>query len=769
MIHIKHFVKKNGLLGTTAWITLGAMLGTLAGTFLNPVEVSGKDHNVRTLESIHAVSYVETTDDVINPGRGFYRPKTTHFTVSDNTPDPYTTDLYHMRLDISQFAAAYNEEGVDKELSEDMLNTLDATFTNLEEHHSSAIVRFAYDPWFGGADTIHEPSIEMINRHQEQLGPVLSKHANCIVSVELGLFGKWGEMHSGDQCSQENFNKAIDKWLEVLPESIPISVRTPGYYADWANVERAKLNENITVKGTDAYRVGIYNDGYLGSSDDLDTYEDRDVELSWIRNQATHTLFGGEVVANDHSGDVTNTAAYMEQEAFITHTSYLNIEWNDSVINAMKKEDYSGPDPLYQGMTGFDYIRNHLGYRYVLRDVRLTKETTAKENFGIEADIENVGFGNIVKEKELQLILESNDHTYYFNTSDLKAEGEKDPSLNETVENNDPTAWYSKETVTFKAVCDLPDDMVLGDYRVYLRISDDKNSRGLNGYPVKFANADKKESTSDSNENPESIDGSDHATSGTVSIWNENLGANYLGDVTITDQTPAADDTSATPSLLPTDTPVTPSLLPANTSATPSLLPANTPATPSLLPANTSATPSLLPTITPGTLNHTETSESTASPDHEIKTGDVIETTSSNGKYQEKILITSVDIEKRTGTATLLLLRPKGKKLVVKDVYSYNGFTFKITKVADGACKNNKTITSILIGKNVTKIGNKAFYGARKCKTITIKSKKLTSKKIGKKAFGKIYKKVQVNVPKKKYKSYRHWLYKRGIPKKAKI
>ena len=89
-----------------------------------------------------------------------------------------------------------------------------------------------------------------------------------------------------------------------------------------------------------------------------------------------------------------------------------------------------------------------------------------------------------------------------------------------------------------------------------------------------------------------------------------------------------------------------------------------------------------------------------------------------------------------------------------------------IGKQAFYGCKNLKTVT---IGKNVSKIGSKAFYGCKKLKTLIIKSKKLTTKKIGSKAFSKTPKSMTVKVPKKKYKSYKPMLIKRGVNKKAKF
>ena len=49
------------------------------------------------------------------------------------------------------------------------------------------------------------------------------------------------------------------------------------------------------------------------------------------------------------------------------HVSYLNKDYDPDVINKKWKTSlYSGSDLLYHGMTGYDYISCHLGYRYVL-------------------------------------------------------------------------------------------------------------------------------------------------------------------------------------------------------------------------------------------------------------------------------------------------------------------------------------------------------------------------------------------------------------------
>lgn len=71
---------------------------------------------------------------------------------------------------------------------------------------------------------------------------------------------------------------------------------------------------------------------------------------------------------------------------------------------------------------------------------------------------------------------------------------------------------------------------------------------------------------------------------------------------------------------------------------------------------------------------------------------------------------------------------------------------YKVVSVKANALKNNKKIKKLVIGKNVKKIGKKAFYNCKNLKSITIKSKKLAS--VGKKAFGRLNAKAVVTLPK---------------------
>ena len=77
-----------------------------------------------------------------------------------------------------------------------------------------------------------------------------------------------------------------------------------------------------------------------------------------------------------------------------------------------------------------------------------------------------------------------------------------------------------------------------------------------------------------------------------------------------------------------------------------------------------------------------------------------------------------------------------------------------------------KKLNTLVIGKNVEKIGAKAFYDCGKLKNVTIKTENLKEKNVGADAFGKNAKKMTVKVPKSKAQKYRKMLVKKGIPGK---
>lgn len=126
----------------------------------------------------------------------------------------------------------------------------------------------------------------------------------------------------------------------------------------------------------------------------------------------------------------------------------------------------------------------------------------------------------------------------------------------------------------------------------------------------------------------------------------------------------------------------------------------------------------------------------------------------------------------KTGSPTVeYSAAAKGAKgtITIPAQVTIKGVTYKVTSVGASACRNRAGITKVIIGKNVTKIGNRVFSGCKKLKKVTIKTTKLTESTVGSNAFSGISSRVVVKVPESKVKAYRKLFKKKGISDGATI
>ena len=135
------------------------------------------------------------------------------------------------------------------------------------------------------------------------------------------------------------------------------------------------------------------------------------------------------------------------------------------------------------------------------------------------------------------------------------------------------------------------------------------------------------------------------------------------------------------------------------------------------------------------------------------------------GSYRYKITNPALN-----GKGTVMLMSVSGKTTVrVSDIVKIGGKKFKVTSIRSGAFKNNKRIKKVIIGRNVSVIGIRAFYGCRNLKSVIIRSSRLSLKNVGKSAFTRTYAKCVIRVPASKVKQYKKILVKRGVSRTAVI
>jgi hypothetical protein len=384
---------------------------------------------------------IDTTDAMAtleNFDRGFYTPQVLHLKPSGGKPieKPYGK-LLHLRAEISEFSSNAwlsidttggirdTVRGVSRDLTEDALNVLQQTFDNIRDLGGHVIVRICYDPWYNGRSNV-TPAHEWVLKHVKQLAPVLSKNTDVIVALEMGMHGAYGEMHSDTSITYDRVAEAVNLMLRNTPPELKILTRTGNYSAkvlgfnNWGadfRIDGEKFAEIAKAKGDTMYRVGMFNDGYLGTQYDYGTWGAdcktsicREEGVAWLEKYSVNTPYGGEALTTASGYQVINTPEFLAYEGFRTHTSYLNIQWNNNLIDSWKKTTFKQKDFDYDparvdSLSGFKYINDHLGYRFVLRESWLSDTVGNDGILRAKLRIQNVGFGNLTRKMKASVYI----------------------------------------------------------------------------------------------------------------------------------------------------------------------------------------------------------------------------------------------------------------------------------------------------------------------------------------------------------------------------
>ncbi len=172
------------------------------------------------------------------------------------------------------------------------------------------------------------------------------------------------------------------------------------------------------------------------------------------------------------------------------------------------------------------------------------------------------------------------------------------------------------------------------------------------------------------------------------------------------------------------------------------------------------APPSALPSASPDNIpSATATPDATGS---EIIVNNEKKPVKIGSTVEKKSLVYKIT---SSSAVQLTKVRTSKKSVVIPDRITISGKKYTVTTIANNACSGKK-ITKVTIGKNIQKIGRKAFANCKKLKTVIFKSVKLKS--VGKQAFYKTNQKVRVKLGRKVVKKYRKMLTKGKISSKAK-
>lgn len=332
-----------------------------------------------------SVTYLDATDEIVNPERGFYAQQ-------DELPGELT-NVRDRGLTVKRAIFRLDPHRDADTLPDDYLRAVDATFGQARDHGIKLVVRFAYNSGDGP-----DAPLDKILRHIDQLGPVLRDNRDVILVIEAGFIGAWGEWHS----SQNGLDgipakrQVLRRQLAAFPEEIKVSVRYP-------RDKRAILGTR-PVDREDAHsraaraRVGHHNDCFLADDTDGGTWQDwrgetGERERRYVDEDTQHLPMGGETCILEGSRPELSSCENALAQLTVQDWTVLNADFYGGVLDQWRSEGC------------YDEIARRLGPRFALVDAEVADAATPGEPLDLRFRVRNDGFAAPYNRRPVELVL----------------------------------------------------------------------------------------------------------------------------------------------------------------------------------------------------------------------------------------------------------------------------------------------------------------------------------------------------------------------------
>lgn len=303
------------------------------------------------------------------------------------------------------------------------LAALQADFDRARAEGVKFLLRFAYET---DVTRRRGPYLPRILSHTAQLKDIVNRNADVIYCLQIGWVGAWGEFHSsksGIEKSPEQIAQVVAATLDILPPNRSTMMR----------YMPAREQALLKLDGRGEDRIGFFNDATLAGFVEGGTFVDYPEKME---KQSWGDLLWGKYgeKGNYHYDMVTQISDRLpvDGELFWTH-SRVNPFWDTglaailrlrehhyttfSVVHGNSDLDMSPApgaidrwkatpvtadllaaygvdcDPGYFAgvpyRTAYDFIRDHLGYRLVVKAVSWTdgEARAVLHNYGFAASV----------------------------------------------------------------------------------------------------------------------------------------------------------------------------------------------------------------------------------------------------------------------------------------------------------------------------------------------------------------------------------------------
>jgi hypothetical protein len=468
-----------------------------------------------TIDTISTACYTESTQDIVNPERGFFR----YAEIRASNYVPLSQSLLaSYRKSQSIAGATYSvscsliyveyvlDSFVSSSISADFLSKFDQDCAAARSAGVKLIPRFIYINAVHAGNcsdqTICTPYGDapksVVLNHISQLAPHLKSNKDVIAVMQLGFIGIYGENYYSDYFGDASSNgqgKLLDQnWqdridvlkalLAALPADRMVQVRIPQLkeryvYGISANVNSPAMTDAEAFTETDKARIGFHNDCFLASANDQGTYFDYGNSSTPAADATTplrnyesfdtkYVAVGGETCSDAYTPQNECEPTGIAKSEFAKfHYSFLNAVYNLELNN--------------NWVSGgcMDSIKQKLGYRFVLRKATLPAWVNAGGSMNINLTIDNLGYASPYNPRPVQLILRNQTSAKVFLVTF----------------NTDIRKWYTG-TINLQQTVAMPSGITAGNYDVLLNMPDKAATLNTNpNFSIQLANNDTWEPT----------------------------------------------------------------------------------------------------------------------------------------------------------------------------------------------------------------------------------------------------------------------------------
>lgn len=322
----------------------------------------------------------------------------------------------------------------DKPLDPRTLARLNAGLGVIRKSGARVLLRPAYEPdrtKSGGPTTAGAVA------HVKSLQPLLAQHRDALAGLQLGLIGHRGEARDATRIPAAAADHAalLRAMLDARPKGKAVQLRTPAMRAGLLEelklapaISQADAFDGTTVAGT----VGLHNIGFGADMTDDGTFEaigsgDADwrtwaEQAIWVPAdidlgpgaRSSQLLADGWQVARRLSAERAVTLG-------VTHAwSAADPAGRPGPVDGWKSQLKSREEVIALGLpisdgyfqdakgapvsrSAFDYIRDHLGYRFELRNANWPAKVKAGGPYNLNLRLANRGFASCPVPRMLDL------------------------------------------------------------------------------------------------------------------------------------------------------------------------------------------------------------------------------------------------------------------------------------------------------------------------------------------------------------------------------